>query len=206
MHPCVEPTIERLCAAFPATFDRQAPRPLKIGLGAELLALAGAHPALLDVSRIKIRRALAVYTAFPAYRKALAHGGPRYGLDGQPAGEVTPEQQAFAQGRRTKPAAPPIDWQALLIEAIAMAIPGKLDVTLKLYQLARRRGSAPAVAALTGGGLLGRGLDPMADRGCSWSDHALAAEWCGLCPGASPHPGSPSSRAGSRGLGRPREA
>ena len=33
-------------------------------------------------------------------------GGPRYDLDGQPTGEVTPEQQADAKTPRPKPPAP----------------------------------------------------------------------------------------------------
>ena len=69
--------------------------------------MAGVHPALADLSRTQIRRALKVYTGSPAYRKALARGGPRYGLDGQPTGEVTPEQQAFAKTPRPKPPASP---------------------------------------------------------------------------------------------------
>ena len=87
-------------------FDRKAPKPLKIGLGEELLALAGVHPALADLSRTQLRRALKVYTGAPVYRKALARGGPRHGLDGQPVGEVTPEQQAFARTPRPKLPAP----------------------------------------------------------------------------------------------------
>jgi ProP effector len=98
----VNPLLDRLCAAFPAVFDRQAPKPLKIGLGEELLALAGVHPALTDLSRTQLRRALKVYTGALAYRKALARGGPRYGLDGQPTGEVTPEQQIIARTPRPK--------------------------------------------------------------------------------------------------------
>ena len=98
--------LDRLCQAFPACFSRTAPQPLKIGLGDELLALAGVHPALTDLTRTKIRRALRVYTGAPAYRKALKRGGPRYGLDGQPTGEVTPEQQADAKTPRPKPPAP----------------------------------------------------------------------------------------------------
>jgi sRNA-binding protein len=101
-----DPTLNRLCAAFPACFSRTAPKPLKIGLGEELLALAGVHPVLADLSRTQLRRALKVYTGSPAYRKALAKGGPRYGLDGQPAGEVMPEQQADAKKPRPKPPAP----------------------------------------------------------------------------------------------------
>ena len=100
------PIIDRLCQAFPACFNRSAPKPLKIGLGEELLALAGVHPALADLSRTQLRRALRVYTGALAYRKALARGGPRYGLDGQPTGEVTPEQQADAKTPRPKRPAP----------------------------------------------------------------------------------------------------
>ena len=102
----VNPIIDRLIEAFPACFSRSAPQPLKIGLGEELLALAGVHPALTDLSRTQLRRAIKVYTGSPAYRKALARGGPRYDLDGQPAGEVTPEQQADAKTPRPKLPAP----------------------------------------------------------------------------------------------------
>ncbi len=149
----VNPIIDRLCEIFPVCFNRAAPKPLQIGLGAEVMALAGVHPALTDLSRTMLRRALKVYTGCFAYRKAVAAGGPRYGLDGQPAGEVTPDQQAFAKTPRKKaaaassssdesasPPAPklklsPIDRMALLQEIIAMAIPGKLDVTLKINEL-----------------------------------------------------------------------
>jgi sRNA-binding protein len=102
----VNPLLDRLCQAFPACFNRSVPQPLKIGLGEELLALAGVHPALADLSRTQLRRALKVYTGAPAYRKALARGGPRYGLDGHPTGEVTPEQQVIARTPRPKPPAP----------------------------------------------------------------------------------------------------
>ena len=98
--------LDRLIEAFPACFSRSAPQPLKSGLGEELLARAGVHPGLADLTPDQIRQALKVYTGLPAYRKALAKGGPRYGLDGQPAGEVTPEQQADAKKPRPKPPAP----------------------------------------------------------------------------------------------------
>ena len=147
----VNPILDRLCRAFPACFDRSASKPLKIGLGEELMALAGVHPALADLARTRIRRALKFYTGFPAYRRALAKGGSRYGLDGQPAGEVTPEQQVIARTPRKKspasPAAGPdvrlIDLTALLPEIIAMAIPGKLDVTLKINQLPQVKPASP---------------------------------------------------------------
>lgn len=145
------PLIDRLCEAFPECFNRLAPKPLKIGIRDEVIALAGVHPALMDVSRVQLRRTMAFYASWLAYRKAVAAGGPRYGLDGQPVGEVTPDQQAFAKtalhrkksakpatdkpATATKPALPPIDRAALLQEIMAMAIPGKLEVTIKINQL-----------------------------------------------------------------------
>jgi sRNA-binding protein len=144
------PIIDRLCEAFPECFNRLAPKPLKIGIGEEVLALAGVHPLFAEVSRTQLRLALKFYIRRFTYRKALATGGPRYGLDGQPAGEVTPDQQAFAKTPRpkkpaapgtgepalaTEPALPPIDQTALLQEIMAMAIPGKLEVTIKISQL-----------------------------------------------------------------------
>ena len=76
----INPILDRLCAAFPACFSRTAPQPLKISLGDEVLALAGVHPALADLSRTQVRRALKVYTGSPAYRKALVQR-PANGLD-----------------------------------------------------------------------------------------------------------------------------
>jgi len=52
----IDPLLDRRCAAFPACFSRTAPRPLKIGLGEKVLALAGVHPALADLSRTQLRR------------------------------------------------------------------------------------------------------------------------------------------------------
>ncbi len=102
----VNPLLDRLIEAFPACFNRSAPKPLKIGLDEELLALAGVHPALADLTRTPLRQALQFYAQRPAYRRALAKGGPRYDLDGQLAGEVTPEQQRDASTRRKTPPAP----------------------------------------------------------------------------------------------------
>ena len=42
--------LDRLIEAFPAGLSRTTPKPLKIGLGEEVMALAGVHPALADLS------------------------------------------------------------------------------------------------------------------------------------------------------------
>ena len=139
----VNPIIDRLIEAFPACFSRSAPQPLKIGLGEELLALVGDHPALADLSRTQIRRALKVYTGASAYRKALAKGGPRYDLDGQPTGEVTPEQQVIARTPRPKlsasPASPPAP-EPQGPEPSASPAPGYLPMTLKRRIETKRAG------------------------------------------------------------------
>ena len=128
----VNPIIDRLVETFPACFSRKAPQPLKIGLGEEVMALAGVHPALADLTRTRIRRALQVYTGASAYRKALAKGGPRYGLDGQPAGEVTPEQQTFARKPRPKrPASPAFPPETAPKAPEGSPTPGYLKMTLK---------------------------------------------------------------------------
>jgi sRNA-binding protein len=153
----VNPIIDRLCEIYPAVFNRQTPKPLKVGIGQELLALAITHPALSDLTRRSLRQALAAYTRAFRYRKALAAGGPRYDLAGQPAGEVTPEQQIQAKAPRKNvsaaraatavtPAATPVrspaERHALLKEVMAMAIPGKLEVTLKITQLPQAQPAA----------------------------------------------------------------
>ena len=128
----VNPIIDRLIEAFPACFSRSAPKPLKIGLGEELLALAGVHPALADLTRTRIRRALQVYTGAAAYRRMLAKGGPRYDLDGLPAGEVTPEQQTFARTPRPKrPASPAFPPETAPKAPEGSPTPGYLKMTLK---------------------------------------------------------------------------
>ena len=91
------------------------------------MALAGVHPALAGLSRTQVRRALKFYTGMPAYRKALTRGGPRYDLDGQPVGEVTPEQQADVRKPRPKRPAPAPNGP----EPPASPATGYLPMTLK---------------------------------------------------------------------------
>lgn len=57
-------------------------RPLAVGIHVEMI-----RRGVLPTDR-RVRAFLGDYTRGPAYHEALAQGGHRYGLDGQPAGEV----------------------------------------------------------------------------------------------------------------------
>jgi sRNA-binding protein len=81
-----------LAEHFPAVFALegwQAHKPLKIGIK-EDIAAAGIMPAE------DIRPALRLYVQRLMYQRALAAGGSRYDLNGEPCGEVTAEQAAGA--------------------------------------------------------------------------------------------------------------
>ena len=90
--------IELLCDRFPQTFDRNGPRPLKVGVYDDALnALGGA------VQPRDLRSALGAYTSNARYLRALSAGACRVGLDGKPAGIVTPEDEAVAKKRLVEP-------------------------------------------------------------------------------------------------------
>jgi ProP effector len=89
--------LARLCEAHPKAFVARGqgrfPAPLSIGIHEELRAR---YP---DEARHVIASAMRIYTGAMAYQRALADGGARIGLDGQPNGEVTPEQSGLARQR-----------------------------------------------------------------------------------------------------------
>ncbi|MEW6678256.1 MAG: ProQ/FinO family protein [Pseudomonadota bacterium] len=79
--------LERLQAEFAVFRDY---KPLAIGIHKQLME------RLPDLDKNKMRVALHSHTASTRYLKALTEGAPRLDLDGQPAGEVTAEQQSVA--------------------------------------------------------------------------------------------------------------
>lgn len=79
--------LERLQAEFSVFRDHQ---PLAIGIHKQLLE------RMPDLDKNKVRVAMHSHTASTRYLKALTEGAPRFDLDGQPAGEVTAEQQEVA--------------------------------------------------------------------------------------------------------------
>jgi ProP effector len=85
--------IAALAALFPAAFSAepwQAHRPLKVGIGDDLLArgVLGAQ---------EVKAALKRYVDRLMYQKCLAAGGARVDLEGNVAGEVSKEHRARAE-------------------------------------------------------------------------------------------------------------
>jgi ProP effector len=85
--------IAALAALFPATFSAepwQAHRPLKVGIGNDLVArgVLGAPEANAALKR---------YVDRLMYQKCLAAGGARVDLEGNVAGEVSREQRCRAE-------------------------------------------------------------------------------------------------------------
>jgi ProP effector len=88
-----ETDIAALAALFPAAFSAepwQAHRPLKVGIGDDLVArgVLGAGDANAILKR---------YVDRLVYQKCLAAGGARVDLEGNVAGEVSSEHRCRAQ-------------------------------------------------------------------------------------------------------------
>lgn len=79
--------LAQLIAAYPVIRDA---KPLAIGIHKAIMA---AHP---DIDKNALRKTLQRLTASTKYLKAVAAGGVRFGLDGVPLGDITPEQQLQA--------------------------------------------------------------------------------------------------------------
>ena len=126
--PAPELPLLPLAELFPACFDRENPRPLKIDIHRDLMA-AG-H------DRIAVKRALGRYCKADRYRKALQIGAARIDLHGQPAGAVTEREAAHARSlvearaaarESLPPNATPIPKEHL--------VPGRLELTAKFSEL-----------------------------------------------------------------------
>jgi ProP effector len=85
--------IELLCERFPQAFSRHTPRPLKVGVYADVLA------ALDAVQPRDLQSALRACTSNARYLRALSAGACRIDLDGKPAGTVTAEDEKVAKAR-----------------------------------------------------------------------------------------------------------
>ncbi len=77
-----------LTERYPLCFDPALPKPLKIGIRQDLID-AGHEPQAVHL-------ALCRYTRLRAYQRTLIAGAVRVDLQGQPAGEVTAGEAAYA--------------------------------------------------------------------------------------------------------------
>ncbi|ECC3466240.1 proQ/FINO family protein [Salmonella enterica subsp. enterica] len=87
--------MRRVLAFWPALFNLDNPKPLKVGVLNDLMQDISARNLTIGAGVLKA--AIASYTRRIRYQKALAAGGARYDLNGQPCGEVTQEQQQTQQ-------------------------------------------------------------------------------------------------------------
>ena len=115
---------------FPACFDWRRPRPLKIAIHQDLIAVG--H------DRIAVKHALSRYCQGDRYQNALQAGAIRRDLQGRPAGAVTEGEAAYARSilearaaaRAARlPNATPIPQEDL--------VPGRLELTVKFSELPR---------------------------------------------------------------------
>lgn len=86
--------VRRVLAFWPELFDLDNPKPLKVGVLDDIQQDIVARSLTIGAGVLKA--AIASYTSRIRYKKALAAGGARYDLNGQPCGEVTPKQQQEA--------------------------------------------------------------------------------------------------------------
>jgi len=127
--PASAPNILVLAETYPACFDGENPRPLKLGIHRDLMA-AGFEKAA-------VKRTLARYCNRPRYRKALRAGAIRIDLQGQPAGVVTAaEAETTRAAWKADQPAPscslPANDTPLPQEAL---VPGRLELTVKFSEL-----------------------------------------------------------------------
>ncbi|ECQ0326215.1 proQ/FINO family protein [Salmonella enterica] len=93
--------MRRILALWPELFDLDNPKPLKVGVLDDIQQDIAARDLTIGAGALKA--ALASYTRRIRYKKAIAAGGARYDLNGQPCGEITPEQQQTAADDLEKP-------------------------------------------------------------------------------------------------------
>ena len=85
---------------WPEVFKYNNPRPLKLGIFADLVA--DAERRGLPFDGVIIKAALKAYTSRYAYQRGLCEASGRTGLNGQIEGEVTEEQKSYAGLQMTR--------------------------------------------------------------------------------------------------------
>ena len=88
--------VNRLAEYWPELFGAETIKPLKTGIIRDVLEDAKSRELLIGHG--VLCGALTSYIHTTRYLKAIVAGGPRYGLNGQPCGEVTSDEKAVARG------------------------------------------------------------------------------------------------------------
>lgn len=91
--------IDRI-AKYWTLFSEPEVKPLMIGIKEAMIAEA--NDKGLDIPESHIKQGLWSYISRKVYLKTLTLGGHRFDMNGQPNGEVTPEQQAIAEQQLKK--------------------------------------------------------------------------------------------------------
>lgn len=79
------------------SFNREKTKPLKVGIPDDLIQDIAIRELAFGAGTL--HAAVASYVQSPCYYRALIAGGARYNLNGQPCGEVTPQEQKEAETR-----------------------------------------------------------------------------------------------------------
>lgn len=102
----IKATRQTLVDIFPNCFmpsSAATKKALKVGVDNDIILSLAAKGR--DLSPALLRRTLHAYTAGEKYARALADGGPRVDLDGNPAGEIAEVIRARARTRLAQMAA-----------------------------------------------------------------------------------------------------
>ncbi|EKZ3298465.1 ProQ/FinO family protein, partial [Salmonella enterica] len=78
--------MRRILALWPELFDLDSPKPLKVGVLDDIQRDIAARGLTIGAGVLKA--AIASYTRRIRYKRAIAAGGARYDINGQPCGEV----------------------------------------------------------------------------------------------------------------------
>ncbi|MER9768968.1 ProQ/FinO family protein [Mesorhizobium sp. M0189] len=112
------PAREHLAKRFPDAFMRKGEptkKPLKVGIAVDVLRL------VKDIPREILKRAIGDYCTGPKYAKAMVTGATRVDLDGNAAGVVTPDAEAYTRAREAKRRKDSQDYHARRQAALAAA-------------------------------------------------------------------------------------
>jgi ProP effector len=188
---------ELLSETFPHCFKlfEQKRRPLQIGIHHEILAvLTGV------ITPEELAAALSVYVANRVYRSRLVAGAVRVGLDGEPAGTVTPEEAKHARPR-VKAAPVPVKAAPVPSQQSPTIPPPRRRLSLGDLRAAARQRRGGQCQPPTPAATANANADRPISIQCSWpssrppgdvSRRIPAAAWC--CPSARSRPvNSPKS-------------